>query len=278
MHAHHTSHSARHETLGATSAASNGVWLTASATVHVKGAWESVGGATSFAYESLTFVFSGATTNNFNQVDIGITVGAETYVIVPDITTDPRAAGDAGTTLTLPIHVPAGSQLAARLRSSSSSGILNVLIIGSSSGLMGTPGVSRAVKLFTDSTSSSAGISIDIGSTVVNTKMTDYTTLIASSPERVCGIFGIPDSAGDATKTAIRWLLDLAIGSSGSELDIVTNMMFGADSVSDTPTPKSFGPFLFDVSSGTRFSARAQNNTGISGDRVIGISLYGLVP
>lgn len=279
MYVGHTSSSARHETLGAVEADTSGVTVTAGGAAHLKGAWVSIGGTTSFAYESFMIFLTGDTASEpAYRIDIGITVGAETYVIATDLVYQIRDAAQAGY-LQLALHIPAGAQLAARCQSDVASATIEVVIVGSSSGLLGMPGFSEVISLIPSSTARSHGIAIDTGSTVVNTKPAAYTTLTSSATKGIAGIFGLIDNNNDTSRAAVAtWLLDIATGSSGAEYNILSDFMLYNDATVDQPFPYFLGPFSVHLSSGSRLAARAQSSVGIAGDRTFGLGLYGYVP
>lgn len=89
-----------------------------------------------------------------------------------------------------------------------------------------------------------------------------YTQLIASSAKDAFGITILIWGAQTAASTNNRGLLDIAIGASSSEIDIVPNLMYGGTATwnGTTHSPAVYYFPLY-IPSGTRISARSQNVT-----------------
>ncbi len=98
---------------------------------------------------------------------------------------------------------------------------------------------------------SSAGTLITVGG-VANTK-TSWVELVASTSKQADG-FLLNCQPGDTALT--DYLVDIAIGGSGSEVAILSNLLFTAGG-GDTPPGKAFFPIP--IPPGTRISARAQS-------------------
>lgn len=274
MHAYHTNHSSRSESRGLDLTATLGTSVQASATVNVKGTWTALGAATGFTYELLCVNVMGE--NTFDHVlDIGIQVGGNTWVIAADLRLPNRSgAFEHGLVIPLPLHVPAGSTLFARVASSTGSGRLYMYVQGFSSNAMGMPGFSRCIALYAPA--SSRGVTIDAGA-VINTRV--RTQIIASSASRVCAIFAMVGQNADITRVvAASMALDIETGAAAAERVLIPNMFLSWGPTKDYPEPVVSPIFSCDVATAQRFSANAQCSILTAGDRVIDLALFGFVP
>lgn len=266
---------ARHQTLGADTSLTLGV-ATVSGGTFTKGSWADVGGATSFAFEAITICVIGSTANSEMMLDIGISDGSNRWVLVPDIRfAQEKLASEQGFQLYVPVHVPEGAQLSVRSLGSDNTKTAYVTIIGHSAGLGGAPGFSRIVALFTPS--NALGVAIDPGA-IANTKGS-WTEMTSSCPATIGGMFGLLGYNGDTSRAgASRTLIDIGIGSGGSEFVLYPNAAFTWSTIGDGPTNCLRLPaFSCAVPSGTRIAARAQASLNTAGDRTFDLSLYGLV-
>lgn len=269
-----------HESRGETTGTSTGTTLSANVTTNVKGSWTALGSATSFAYEGFTLhLASNAQATNF-MLDIGIDNGSGSNVIIAaDIYfAGAKQANEHNLALYLPIHVPAGSLLEARVASSTSVANISCLIVGHSVNPGGGPGFSRAVALFTPA--SSRGVTIDPGGSVSNTKGS-WTQLTASTPEDLAALFGVVGFAGDTSRaatTSVGFALDIGIGASGAESVVLPDFFFGWSAGWDGPNDVFLQPFSAAIPSGSRVAARGQCTITTANDRAIDLALYGLVP
>jgi hypothetical protein len=267
----------RNESRGELTASSRGTLVTSAGTVNTKGSWVDLGSATGFAYEAITvWCYRGDIAANY-MVDIGISDGSNRFVLVADLyLAGQKLAIEYGFHVTLPLRVPAGAQLSARVACSVVSRTLDVGIVGHSSGIGGAPGFSRCVALFTPA--SSRGIAVDPGGTA-NTKGA-WAELTSSSPARVGAMFGLIGFNNDVARTATgSLLLDIGVGVASSEFVLYPNANVSWGATRDGPSncPR-VPPFACDVPAGTRIAARAQGSVTAAGDRAVDLALYGLVP
>ena len=273
MHLPANTFSARHETLGADTSASRGTPITGSATVNVKGAWANIGGATSFAYEAISIFLERNSPAADYVIDIGISDGTNVFVVVPDLRVPALITG-AVFAATLPIHIPSGAQISARSAGSVGSAVMDVVVAGHSVGIGGASGFSRAIALYTPA--SSRGVAIDAGATA-NTKGA-YAELTASSGADIAALFGCVGNNTDIARGALTFLLDIAIGGSGAEQLVLSNLFLASNTAFDAVLPPFIGPYPCGIPASTRFSARLQCSGTTAGDRTIDLALYGLVP
>jgi hypothetical protein len=276
MHLPANTFSARHESRGEQTGTSTGTTLTAAASVDTKGSWTALGAATGFAYEGITVHLANNNGTNGYLVDIGIDDGSgNNFVLVPDLSFQCNQASEHNLALFIPVHIPAGSLMEARVACSAASGTLNCLVVGHSANPGGFPGYSRVERLFTPATS--RGPAIEPGGTI-NTKGA-WTQMVASTAVDIAGLFGVVGFNGDRSRAAAAgMLLDIGIGAASSEFVLVPNLALEWEATWDGPNDVFFSPVPAEVPSGTRVAARGQCSLNTAGDRTVDLALYGLVP
>lgn len=247
----------------------------ANASANVKGSWSTLGGGTSFAYEGITiYAFSNTAAANF-MIDIGIGSAGNEFVLVPDLYyAAAKAAEEHNLAIFVPVHVPSGAQLSVRIAASTGGTDCDVVVVGHSANPGGFPGFSRAVALF--SPSSSRGVAVDPGGSA-NTKGS-WAQLQASTAVDVAAIFGVVGFNNDVARvSSASMLLDIGIGAGGSEFVAVPDLLFNWGGTWDGPNDIFFQPMPCAIPSGTRVAARAANSDNTASDRTIDLALYGLV-
>lgn len=267
----------RHESRGELTASSRGTLITAAGSANTKGAWADLGSATGFSYEAITvWCYRGSSAADY-LLDIGISDGSNRFVLIADLhMAGAKLAVEYGFHLTIPVRVPAGAQLSARVACSTLGATLDVGVVGHASGVAGVPGFSRSVALFAPATS--RGIAVDPGGTA-NTKGS-WAEITASSPERVAAMYGLVGFNGDIARASVAsLLLDIGIGAATAEYVLYPNMHISWGATRDGPSicPR-IPPFAAAIPAGTRIAARAQCGIITVGDRTIDLALYGLVP
>lgn len=259
----------RFEAFGATTAGvTDGTQITANAAANTKGVYAELIASTSFDYEGVMLEFGFVTGGVEWLIDIAIGAGGSEQIVIADLHYTFATALSAPY-LFVPLRIPAGSRISARCQSSTG---------GASTWIMGhgiakvTDPLSR-VTTYGAAAADSGGVSVDPGA-VANTKGA-YSQVVASTTYPIKHLilgFGIN---GDTARTSCRWLVDIAIGASGSEQIIVPNLLLNAHLSSDDITPH-FVEFPCDIPAGVAISARAQCTTTTAGDRLFDIIVYGV--
>lgn len=248
----------------------------ASGTANVKGPWSDIGTA-NFTYEAIALSFTPKQANSW-LVDLGINDGAgNVAVILQDLNVDLSVNSNAFLNIHLPLHIPRGSTISARCayNGTSSTFGMSIQLWGMAAGIHGLPGYSRAVPLY--SPSSSQGAAIDPGGTA-NTAGS-WVELVSSCSDEIAAIFGSIGQNGDtvrgSTATAI---MDLAIGAAGSEEMIFPSFFMGWGGTLDGPFPPPLlDPQACYIPKGTRIAARGTCSDNTAGDRTWSLCLMGLV-
>lgn len=263
------------ETGGVTSAASTGLAVTGAGSTNTKGSWTELIAATARdAFAVLVNLHRGGVSAVDVLVDIGIGGAGSEQVLIPNL------KGDVGTSLTtrahplvIPIQVPKGSRISARVQATSASVSTRMQVFMLSGGWAGQPGMGRVTDYGTN-TADSGGVAIDPGA-VLNTKGS-WTQITASTtkPGRHL-LIGIGNGLNSA-RVATDWLLDVAIGGSGSEQIILADCHVEAAASDDLPGPTYIGPFPFSIPAGTRIAARSQCSINDANDRLFDLIAYGV--
>lgn len=255
----------------------DGATATANASANTKGSWSTdTNWKPTFAWNLMRVTIWNGNTGDF-VVDIGADNGSgSVYTICPDLRCPGRLAPRSGAiTYLIPLHVPAGRQLALAVACSTGSRAARVSIAGCSAGIGGAQGFARMVALYTPSTS--RGVSVDPGATA-NTKGA-WAELTSSSPARVAALMLAVGGAADTARTADQQaFVDIGVGASSSERVLLPDLGFAADQTQSQWHPHVYGPHPVDVPAGTRFAARAQCNVNTAGDRVLDLAAWGFVP
>lgn len=201
---------------------------------HTKGSWTQITAATTRDYRALSVDISDDVDGGGYDtylIDLGIGAAAAEVVIVPNMIFDVPRAAKAGHTfgLELPIQIPAGTRIAARLQSSGGSGTRNaeLLVRGRSGGWGGIPGGGVVVDIGTV-TASTNGTLIDPSSSA-NT-WGSWVELTASTANMLSGFAGLAmmNKRSDGALDTARITLQIGIGGSGSELVFVEYEVNGA--------------------------------------------------
>lgn len=263
----------RSETLGVTTASTAGTTATANGTGSVKGSWASLG-QTSFGWDWLNLYMCQTSTSD-KIIDIGVSSDNSTwYVIAEDIRLAGRKSLDIIQSLALPLRVRSGAYVAVRIAASTGGHVVQCAITGSSVGMKGGTGYSRAIALYTASTS--RGVTLDAGASA-NTK-SGWTQLVASTTSSVDSIYVMVGHNADIARTATATgMLDIGVGSSTNEYALVPNIFMRWTTTLDGPQ-FNIGPLPCYIPAGSRVVANFQSSDATAGDRTIDVGVIGFVP
>lgn len=209
------------EAIGVNTATSAGTAVTPNATANTMGSWVSLG-TTTFAYEQIGVMVGGATATSAGTYacDIGIYDGT-TYNVILSNWCLPSGGTATGQPVMLPIHVPAGAQLGARVQCSTATGVATYLaVIGTNAPHGGAPGYSRCFNL--------AGLFVSNGVSITssasaNTKAAS--DIVVSSLERAEAVM-----LAYRPQTATRgYVFDFSTGSGGSASSPILSNVLAAN-------------------------------------------------
>lgn len=175
----------------------------------------------------------------------------------------------------IPISLPAGSRVAARVQATASGQAFAIATHLYRAGLWGPPPGGTIVTFGAD-TSDSGGQVIDPGA-VLDTYGA-WAQLSASTGQDIAGIYLMVANRQNAAPTdqATNFYLQLGIGAAASEVVIWGPIRFSSSSVG------TYGPlppvwFPVSIPAGSRLAARARAGTTDATDRLFDLVVYGLV-
>lgn len=258
-----------------------GTVLTAASSANIKGSWAEVSSSTPFDATSffLSLCAPNGLTNDECLLDIGIGASGQEVVIVPDLLLSPTGAswspGLDEFLIPIPLSVPAGTRLSARLQQSVAGGY-------------GSGQISLDIKLLAGGWGASSPLQVasSIGVSTINTTGTvvaastssgtygSWVELTSATDGPICSLLVL--LGGQQQNTGMGYYIDLAVGSSGNEQKFLYNLVAYRDGSSSRLNPRVHGPFPVNIPAGTRISARLLDNGG--GSRTLEVACYGFSP
>lgn len=249
----------RLETLGITSG--EGVTVT-SGTSTAKGTYATIG-TTGFNYSGFTLQLAAVSTARFR---LDIAIGSSDQIIVSDLYAD-CTVGAGNIALDIPIPVPTGTAIKARVGAQASSQNLRAAVTGYG---VDTPGFRRFRLL----TNLSGFTGADPTTVALNgTSATAWQEVTSSTAVRVAALYLCPSNGGDAARTATRMAVDIATGAAASETTRATLLM-GATGTNFVAHPH--GPIWMPIPPSTRVAWRATCSAASTDS--MGLAIAGLVP
>lgn len=259
----------RYETQGVSSGI--GVTVTSGASANQKGSYALIGSTTGFAYDGFILQVTGVSTIR-GRLDIASNIAAD-EIIVQDLFFD-NASGIAneGFKIPIPVAVPSGAQLKARLQANVGSATCRVSIIGYT-GSAELPKGYRALLSATDFTNTDPANSV----TPSGTTLSAWGTVAASSQARFAGLYFSAATGGTTSgRTATALTYNIGIGASGSEIILISSI--ASQFTTNGPSGAEVGPrgpFKCDIPSGKRLAFQFQNN--VTSNVATSCALSGLV-
>lgn len=257
---------------GVTAATTTGTTITASATAHTKGAWTQVSAAAPESVRGFWLVVHSPSSYRYM---LDVSYGAGNIVVATNLWLKMRPQ-TAGQQFWCPLHIPAGEAVYVRCQAGSGSATIACSIIWQCGEIV-QPSWLGVATTYGATTASTSGTDFDPGGTA-NTKGA-YTQITAATTRdirsaMVC--FGHQlNAASPPSYNQTRWLVDIAIGSAGSEAIRIPDLPVTIDSAGDCPLNPVFGPFHLYIPSGTRLAVRAQCTEIDSVLRLLGVVVVG---
>lgn len=263
---------------GANGADSLGVTIT-STTANTKGAWTEVVAVTLFESTGLHLYIPArsltGTAYYHGLIDIGIGANPNEVVKVADIlfsVTD--AANFAATHYFLPIAIAAGERISARFQSSDATETIDLIVILESRGFEPSAGYGLS-RTYGAVTADSGGTQVDPGGSA-NTKG-GWTQITASSEFQInelC-VFIMESSNNSSSLAQGSFLMDIGVGASTFEVEVIPNLSFASHSSPDSMLPYFLGSFPVSIPPGSRISANIQSSVTNATDRLVDVILIG---
>jgi hypothetical protein len=247
-----------------TSTSLAGVAVTASATPNTKGSYTELIASTAFAAETIvvnvvsTIASNGVATGTLLDLAVGGS-GSE----VDFISNLPIGFRGANQQYVVPIAVPAGSRISARIQGQVISQAATINVILRESGDHSSP-ASTAVT-YGANTALSVGLNLTAAGTI-NTKSA-YTELTSSTSADIVRMLVCLSGTSTSTATAATGLVDIATGAAASEVVIIPDIFYEVTAAEAwTPYGLTF-PYTVSVPAGTRLSVRYQATSTATGAR-----------
>jgi hypothetical protein len=264
----------RNKAEGLDAANSRGITITAGGTANTKGTWTALATSTVQACDCLTVITQRSGTAGVDfLIDIGVgTAGSEVVVASNIISTGPGSGGSVfGVDCVLPINIPAASRLSARCQATTLSAQTRVICLTAELG--GVASAERGVcTTYGTNTADSGATSIDPGGTA-NTKgaWTQITSSLTHAASALVLGFG---NQINTARTDCTWLVDVGVGTAGSEVVVIADMLLQAAASTDALSPSFSPPFPISIPGGTAVSVRAQCSITDATDRLFDVALY----
>lgn len=264
-------------TVGTNAASSRGTNVATPAAANTEGSWTQIVASTSV--EAAGFYVSINNTAGAGVhllMDIGIGAGGSEVSLVDDLYWCRHSQVNCLHAF-IPMRVPRGVRMAARLRSSAGTAQtvrVSYHLVPESPFLL--PGFGACDSINVNTATSRDTTSVDPGAST-NTKGS-YAQLVASTANPIRALLlAIGSGSGSPTSrtAAADALLDVAIGGSGSEQIILPDLQLYAGTSEDSWQPGFLGPFPVNIPAGTRIAARMQSTNATSGQREAGVLAYG---
>lgn len=257
------------DTVGEVAGSSVGTTLTAAGSTNTKGSYTQLVAST--GRDAHWLIIQGRSSLNGTSflLDLAIGGAGSEQIIVADLLMQgPRS----GITICLPVYVPGGSRLAARVQSNSASATMlcSVLLGSHSFGMMEPGGV---VTCYGQNTGDSGSTSIDPGGSG-HTKGS-YVQITASSSRKHQGFVLIVGGDKNTGTTAADFLIDVALGAGGSEQIIVPDFYVREESGAFAYTPYATY-FPIPIPEATRIAVRAQCSITDATDRLFDCQIVGV--
>jgi hypothetical protein len=262
-----------HAAAGVVAGSTDGTTVTSSATADTKGAWAELSASLPFDVQKITLHFTQTTVNvNTFLLDLGIGTAGSEQVIVPDLISGHGTSG-AIYQVDLPVAIPVGTRLAARVASSATSATMIVAVHLEGKQDWIAPPPFSTVSAYGANTADSGGTSVDPGGTV-NTKGA-WVELTSSVAGLTRGLLIGMAHQNNNTGAVAKWLVDVGIGAAGAEQIIISDLWVRGTGTR-LFTPNYMGPYPVNIPAGTRLAVRTQCTITDASDRLIDFAAYGL--
>lgn len=264
-------------THGSLSATSGGTAITAADSEDTKGSWVELVPAT--AHDAVGMLVTlGPVVNSFRWIglDIGIGSSSNEVVIAADLFGFLVSNFYAHSYL-IPLAVPAGARIAARIQASHASATcqVSVTLLG---GAMAGPEQLQSLTTMGFIAATTRGTEIiapSEGAGGPNLK-SGWVEIASATVRRFRGLILSINTTVTFMSEESAHLLDIGVGASTSETVLVPNLRFVTDPAHDQFVPSVVGPLWLDIPAGTRLAARMQSSSTSASNMTMDVVLYGI--
>lgn len=255
---------------GTSLATSLGTTITAGA-ANTKGAYTQITAATLIQTDHLLIgICNFPGTGNNQAVDIAVGPLGSEQVILSNLVLSSNVNNTCE--YNLPFSMPAGTRLSARCQAVTAGDkvAVNIQLGGGSFEFRSF----NTCDTYGYNTATSLGTAIDPGA-VANTKGA-YAQITASTNRDHYGLIIAIDQHNNSAGATQNWLMDIAIGLSGSETIVIPNLTCAGTSSAIDILPMVRGIIPLQIPAGTRIAVRSQCSSTAAATRIFGATIYGL--
>jgi len=251
-----------------------GIQAIASATVNVKGPWVTLLAATARDGDWLlvNMVSPGLASASY-LIDIAIGAAGAEMVVIPNILFATGTAFSNGAQITMPMTIPAGSRISARLQCSVASGTFKFVALVGSASWSGYPAIGGPATDYGANTATSKGALIDTGATI-NVKGA-WTQLSAATTSEASWLIVCLGTNSQPIAGSIFVSFDIGVGGAGVEQVLVSHICGILNSSVDVVFP-CMVVIPVALPRGVRLVARASSNTTTAADRLFTVVVIGV--
>jgi len=263
----------RTETAGANVAGGTGTSFTSNASANTKGSYAQLIAATAFDASMMMLMFSRADGGIDYLVDVAIGASGSEVIILSNVLVSGGTGQQYyGSQFFFPVNIPAGTRLA--IRSQSTTGTIGLRAdIMLFQGGFGTPETQGFVTTYGANTADSGGVQVDPGGTT-NTKGS-YSEITSSTTYPIRFLSIVIGNQLNTVRSTQLFLMDVAIGASGSEVIILPDLLINANVSPDVLCPQVYTNLPVQIPAGTRIAVRAASNGNDATDRLFDVVMYG---
>lgn len=255
-------------------------WATAVAghgTAHTKGNWVTVVASTAYDVGGLLvqcIMPASVANSSLCLFDIGIGAAASEVVICPNI----YVFGPGGVThVFIPINVPAGTRIAARVQSTITSAATWVNVTGIRGGFWGPQG-GGLIHSFGENLAASTGTVLNAGAAANTYPALPMTELVAATTKDIVAIMPVVSYNPATTVADANFEYEIGVGASSSEVAVLRQgfrVELEGSSGSNCQHPQFWFPCS--IPAGSRISARVRSSVTGAATRIAHMVLLGLV-
>jgi len=266
----------RWQTAGSVPGTSLGTTVTGSATVNVKGVYTELSAATAQPADVLMLhIGSGSTVSTDYLFDLAIGAAGSEVPILMDL----QLSGSSSATtaipalsVTLPLSIPAGSRVSARLQGSVASATLR-MVAYLLQGTFASPQTLGICTTWGATPATSRGTAMPTGQ--VGNADSAKQEFVASTPYPISALMLAFGNQGNGVRTSGNMLVDVFVGAVGSEVAIINDLMVIINGTNDLALPLLAGPFPVDIPAGSRISVGYRAASGTAATQAHDVAVYG---
>ena len=252
------------------------IFYTTPSSPNAKGDWSRIINLPTFDAHGLKITFRQGTAGSDQRkflTDIGMGSSNSIATVCSNIPLQYGGASHQVGRFDLPITVPMSSEIWVRAQNHSSGTAIIRVSVGYFSAGFQYPSALGAASTYGVTVDSTAGTQVDPGG-VANTKGAyfEISPSIASDIKYAVVCVGNQANQADAN---MQILLDIAIGAAGSEVSVISDLLYSKNTAADDMSPPMTGVPV-SIPAGARLSARAMSDITNAVDRLFDVAVIGV--